>query len=123
MIYDSRATHSFISHDYANRLGLPMSELLYMLIVSTPTGKLVKTCHCCLKCHFQIDGRSFVVNLICLPLSCLDLILCMDWLSANHAMINCSKKSVVLPPLPIQPVKSVCLFLNSIKVRSSESDN
>ena len=55
-----------------------MSELLYILIVSTLTGKFVKTCHCCLNCHFQIDGRSFVENLICLSLSSLDLILGMD---------------------------------------------
>ena len=47
--------------------------------------------------EFSFDGRSFVANLICLPLSSLDLILGMDWLSANHAMINGSEKSIVLP--------------------------
>ena len=75
MLYDSRATHFFISHNCVDRLGLPVSKLPYMLMVSTPTGKLVKTCQCCLNCRFQIDGRSFIANLICLPLSGLDLIL------------------------------------------------
>ena len=78
MLYDSRATHSFISHYCVDKLGLPVSELPYMLIVSTPTGKPVKTCQCCLNFRFQIDGRSFVANLIYLPLSGLDLILGMD---------------------------------------------
>ena len=78
VLYNFGATHSFISHDNVDRLGLFVSKLPYMLVVSTPAGKLVKTCQCCLKCHFQIDGRSFSANLICLPLSSLDLILGMD---------------------------------------------
>ena len=38
-------------------------------------------------------------------------------------MINYSKKSIVLPPILVEPVKSICLFLNSVRVRSGESDN
>ena len=123
VLYDSKATPSFISHDCVDRLGLPMSELPYVLIVSTPAGKPVKTCQCCVNCCFEIDGRSFVANLICLPLSGLDLILGMDWLLANRAMINCSEKSIVLPPIPMKTVEPICLFLNSIRIGSSESDN
>ena len=52
VVYDSSATHSFISHDCVNRWEFPMSELPYMLIVSTLIRRLVKTCHCCLKCCF-----------------------------------------------------------------------
>ena len=78
MLYDSGAIHSFVSYDCVNRLGLSVSKLPYMLIVFTPTGKPVKTCHCCMKSHFQIDGRSVVANLICLLLSSLDLIIGMD---------------------------------------------
>ena len=100
-----------------------MSELPYMLIVSTPTRKLVKTCHSCLNYHFQINGRSFIANLSCFPLFDLDLILGIDWLSTNHAMINCSEKSIVLPPIPMKTIESICLFLNSIGIGSSESDN
>ena len=121
--YNFGAIHFFISHDCADRLGLSMSELPYMLIVSTLAGKAVKTYQCCLNFHFLIDGRSFVANLICLPLSGLDLILSMDWLSANHAMINCFEKSIMLPPIPVELVEPICLFLNSVKVGSSESDN
>ena len=90
--------HSFISHDYIRRLVLPMSKLLYMLIAFTPAEKPVRTCQCCLKCHFQTDGRSFIADLICLPLSSLDLILGMDWLLVNRVIINCSEKSIVFPP-------------------------
>ena len=47
----------------------------------------------------------------------------MDWLSANHAMINYFEKSVVLPLIPMEPIKSICLFLNSVRVGSGEFDN
>ena len=38
-------------------------------------------------------------------------------------MINCSKKSIVLPPMPVKLVESICLFFNFVKVGNSESDN
>ena len=47
----------------------------------------------------------------------------MDLLSANHAMINCSKKSVMLPLIPVKLVESICLLLNSIRVASSKSNS
>ena len=43
VLYDSDATHSFISHHYENRLKLPVYKLPYVSLVSTPTNKLVKT--------------------------------------------------------------------------------
>ena len=78
MLYISSAIYSFISHDCVDRLGLSVSELLYMLLVSIPIGRPVRTHYCCLKCPLPIDGRSFVADLIYLPLSSLDLILGMD---------------------------------------------
>ena len=47
----------------------------------------------------------------------------MDWLSVNHVMIICSKKSIMFPPMPIKHVKPICLLLNSVKVGSYETDN
>ena len=56
-------------------------------------------------------------------MSGLDLIHGMDWLSASYAMMNCSKKSIMLPYLPVKLVESVCLFLNFVEVGSCEIDN
>ena len=36
-----------------------------------------------------------MIDLICLPLSQIDVILGMDWLSSNHVLLNCFDKSVV----------------------------
>ncbi|RZB86561.1 Transposon Ty3-G Gag-Pol polyprotein [Glycine soja] len=43
----------------------------------------------------KISGRTFLIDLICLPLSLIDVILSMDWLSSNHVLLNCFDKSVV----------------------------
>ena len=43
----------------------------------------------------EIPGRIFLIDLICLPLSQIDVIFGMDWLSSNHVLLNCFDKSVV----------------------------
>nr|KYP33123.1 Gag polyprotein [Cajanus cajan] len=105
VLYDSGATHSFISHACVSKLKLPVSSLSFELIVETPTGGSVSTSYVCLKCPLSIDGINFMVDLICLPLSQLDVILGMDWLSSNHVLLNCADKSIVFGK-PIEKVRT-----------------
>ncbi|XP_014490201.1 uncharacterized protein LOC106752935 [Vigna radiata var. radiata] len=51
----------------------------------------------CPRCLFVVEGCQFKVNLICLPLRGLDVILGMDWLSANRILIDCGEKILVFP--------------------------
>ena len=64
VLYDSGASHSFISCDCMSTLQLPFSELSYELLVSTPTNELVRTNHICMNVSLQIGGRTFTANLI-----------------------------------------------------------
>ena len=68
VLYDSGHTHSFISHACIERLGLDVSILPYDVVVSTPTGKPVTTSQLVSGLPLLIEDRSFVVDLICLPL-------------------------------------------------------
>ena len=68
MVFDSGATHSFVSNECVRRL-----ELTSM----------------CVGCPMEVAGRKFKLNLICLPMEGLDVILGMDWLSSNHVVIDC----------------------------------
>ena len=120
MLYDSGATHSFISHDCVGNLRLSISEMPYTLLISTPTGKPVKTCLCCLKCQFCINDRAYKSDLIYLPLFSLDLILGMDWLSANYVMLDCPEKSIVSPSIPAE---SVGLSLKPIVLYCCKTEN
>ncbi|XP_027915702.1 uncharacterized protein LOC114175132 [Vigna unguiculata] len=97
VLYDSRATHSFVSDKCVKRLGLSMCELQCELVVSTPASGLVRTSSLCAKFLVEVEGRKYKVNLICLPLQEFEVILGWDWLSANHILIYCREKKLLFP--------------------------
>ena len=80
ILYDLGASYSFISHICVTALQLSISELPYDLLVFTPTNKPIKTSQVCMNVSLRIEGRTFVANLICLPLFGLDIILGMGFL-------------------------------------------
>jgi len=80
VLYDSRATHSFVSIAYVERLGLLVRELQCELAVSTLASSLVRTSSLCARLSVEVEGRRYKVNLISLPLQDLEVILGMDWL-------------------------------------------
>ena len=75
-------------------LALPVYELQFDLVVSTPTSGLVRTSSVCARCLVEVEGRVYKFNLICLPLQGLDVILGMDWLSSNRVLIDCQEKNL-----------------------------
>jgi len=89
VLFDSRASHSFISHDYVKKLGLSTRDLGCELIVSTPASGQVLTNFACVRCLLEVKGGRFQVNLVCLSLEGLDVILGMEWLTSNHIVIDC----------------------------------
>ncbi|XP_057443196.1 uncharacterized protein LOC130734935 [Lotus japonicus] len=95
VLYDSGATHSFIAVNLVKRLRLATQSLVRKLIVSTPTGDTVSTTFLCKDCPLVIQDRNFVVSLVCLPLSQIDIIMGMDWLSANHVLLDCHRKIII----------------------------
>ena len=98
MLFDFGATHSFISYSCVGKLKLSVSSLNKDLVVETPTSGFVLTSKVCLDCPMEISVRTFLIDLICLPMSLIDVILGMDWLSSNHVLLNCfDKTSVTLP--------------------------
>ena len=97
MLFDSGATHSFISDACVSKLSLEKRDLDCELLVSTPSLGHVATSSVCVGCLMEVAGRKFKVNLICLLLEGLDVILGMDWLSGNHVVIDCGRRSVIFP--------------------------
>ncbi|XP_025980621.1 uncharacterized protein [Glycine max] len=59
-----------------------------------PTSGSVLTSDVCMDCLVEISGRTFLIDLICLPLSQIEVILGMDWLSSNHVLLNYFDKTV-----------------------------
>jgi len=94
VLFDSGATHSFISYSCVEKSKLFVSSLNKNLIVEIPTSGSVLTSDVCLDCLVEISGRTFLIDLICLPLSQIEVILGMDWLSSNHVLLNYFDKTV-----------------------------
>jgi len=67
--------------------------------VSIPASGLVRTSSLCARCSVEVEGRKYKVNMICLPLIELELMLGMDWLSANRILIDCQEKKLLFPDL------------------------
>jgi len=93
-IIDTGATHCFIAIDCASKLGLAMSDMNGEMVVKTPAKGSVTTSLVCLRCPLSMFGRDFEFDLVCLPLSGMDVILGMNWLEYNHVHINCFSKTV-----------------------------
>jgi hypothetical protein len=95
VLFDSGASHSFISSAYVGKHNLRLAMLRCQIIVSSLGGDM-PTRQLCPKVNLKIRGVDFVAKLIVLESKGIDVILGMDWLSKYKVLIDCSKKSVKL---------------------------
>jgi hypothetical protein len=77
VLFDSEASHSFISAAYVEKQNLPIALLRCRMIVSSPGGDMPAR-QLCLKVNLKTRGVDFIVNLIVLELMGTDIILGMD---------------------------------------------
>jgi hypothetical protein len=94
-IIDTGVTHSFISLDCVERLNLETSVMSSRMVIDTPANGSVTTKLVCVNCPVTVYGRNFGMDLVCIPLSKLDVILGMNWLRFNRVHINCYVKTVI----------------------------
>jgi hypothetical protein len=95
VLFDSGASHSFISVAYVGKHNLPLALLKCQMIVSSLGGDMPAR-QLCQKVNLKIRRVDFVAKLIVLESKGIDVILRMDWLSKQNALIDCSKKFVKL---------------------------
>ncbi|XP_027364377.1 uncharacterized protein LOC113871481 [Abrus precatorius] len=90
-----------------------------LIRVSTPTDKPLITSYICLGCSVMIHGRNFLVDLIFLPLSQLDIVLGMDWLSSNHVLLDCKEKTLIFGANVLGDPKITFIILFSAEAERS----
>jgi hypothetical protein len=78
ILFDSGATHSFMSTRYANTNEIPLLNMRKPMIVITPKGPIDAN-HMTHRLTLTIMGREFWATAIVLEESSIDLILCMSW--------------------------------------------
>ena len=94
VLFDSGASHSFIAADFVRQATLKTEPLGYDLNVSTPIGRSLIVNQVVYTEQLSISGFDTQAMLIVMPLIDYDVILGMDWLSANRATIDCERKKV-----------------------------
>jgi hypothetical protein len=95
VLFDYRASHSFISSSFAEKHKIPIVLLKLPLITRTP-GFDIK-CHLgFLNVKIILSGVVFLTDLIVLKSKGIDVILGMDWLTRHNRVISCATKKVSL---------------------------
>jgi hypothetical protein len=95
VLFDSGASHSFISAAYVGKQNLPLALLKYQKIVSSSGGDMPAR-QLCLKVNLKIRGVDFISNLTVMESKGIDISLRMDWLSIHKVLIDYAKKVVKL---------------------------
>ncbi|KAL0543836.1 hypothetical protein IC582_018941 [Cucumis melo] len=98
VLFDSGSSHSFISSAFVSHARLEVEPLHHVLSVSTPSGECLLSKEKVKACQIELVGHVIEVTLIVLDMLDFDVILGMDWLAANHASIDCSRKEVTFNP-------------------------
>ncbi|TYK21771.1 ty3-gypsy retrotransposon protein [Cucumis melo var. makuwa] len=94
VLFDSGSSHSFISSAFVLHARLEVEPIHHVLSVSTPSGECMLSKEKVKACQIEIVGHVIEVILLVLDMLDFDLILGMDWLAANHASIDFSRKEV-----------------------------
>ena len=106
VLFDSGATKSFISIEFARNLKLKAKPLKETIQIEIANHEVIPVSQVHPECKLDIGGQSFNVDLIPFKLGEFDVILGMDWLSINNAQIDCRKKKVKL----VAPGKKEVIF-------------
>jgi hypothetical protein len=95
ILFDSGASHSFISSSFIVQHSLTIATLKHTMLVSSPRDE-IRTKHICPAVSITVRGVDFPSNLILLDSNGIDIILGMDWLSKYEGVIQCARKAVRL---------------------------
>jgi hypothetical protein len=95
ILFDSGASHSFITESFVEKHNLPKYPLKKMLHISSPRGDM-KATHSCLHVNLKIQGIDFSVNLVVLGSNGIDVILGCNWLKSCDGVIPCANGTITL---------------------------
>ncbi|CAA7046019.1 unnamed protein product [Microthlaspi erraticum] len=91
VLFDSGATHSFVTPEVASCFGDAYRIGLVEVSVVTPGDQVLKASSVVLGVPVVMQGETFSADLLVLPLARFDVILGMDWLSSYKAQLDCER--------------------------------
>ncbi|GJU06745.1 putative reverse transcriptase domain-containing protein [Tanacetum coccineum] len=97
VLFDSGADRSFVSSTFSAFLDIIPSTLDVSYVVELADGRTSKTSTVVRGYTLGLLGHPFNIDLIPIDLGSFDIIISMDWLAKNHAVIICDEKIVCIP--------------------------
>ncbi|KAL0447300.1 UNVERIFIED_CONTAM: RNA-directed DNA polymerase [Sesamum latifolium] len=85
-----------MSHDFASRVHASIEPLGHDLCVSMPAGGVILANRVVRSCPVVVEGVTLYADLVVINLREFDVILGMDWLASNHAVVDCQTKEVAV---------------------------
>ena len=95
VLFYSGTSHSFISQAFVRMHSIPLCTMKDPILVNSPGGSMQASYHC-LPTSLSLRGVEFKVSPIVLRTSSIDVILGMDWMMQQQAVIQCKEKVVVV---------------------------
>ncbi|WVZ80987.1 hypothetical protein U9M48_028417 [Paspalum notatum var. saurae] len=95
VLFDSGASHTFISQSYASRHGIKTSYIKEKYSISAP-GNPINTNLIVKKLPLSIGGEEFSISPVVLPHQGIDIILGMNWMNENNAVLDIGSRTVQL---------------------------
>lgn len=97
-LFDTGATHSFVSTQFVRLIGVQPRPLEVSLSISTPLRDSILSTQICKSCTVTIGGQDQMVDLIVLIIHDFDVILGIDWLRKQRANVDCYRKIIQFDP-------------------------
>ncbi|GKE40111.1 putative reverse transcriptase domain-containing protein [Tanacetum coccineum] len=97
VLFDSGADFSFISTKFAPLLNVEPCIVNPGYAIQIADGKSVEVDRVIRDCKLELGNSLFTIDLIPLGYGSFDVIVGMDWLSKNKAVIVCHEKVVEIP--------------------------
>ena len=95
VLFDTEATHSFISKDFVSKNKIPYQGIRRPIRVSSTEGKRPANA-VCQNMTLEIETHKFPSELFVLDLQGLDIIIGKDWMSRYEGQIDHASKAVTL---------------------------
>ena len=96
VLFDSRASHSFMSQAFASKHGLSVVDIDKVKFCISVVGNQISTNQLVRNVHLTIEGRNYSVDLVILPGLGIDVILGMNWMSGHGLFIDTSTRVIML---------------------------
>ena len=88
------ATHTYVSPLFVSQLKVHPKKLNEIISVTTPGNKILESQEYIDGCQVRIAKHDLPIQMILLDMVDFDIIIGMDWLARNYAMMDCRTKVV-----------------------------